>query len=148
MADTPYQPIATQLANDKVVPFLGSAASFVGVASGPTRLPDGQGLADELVDAFANYPGNRGDPLTKVSQFYEECILGRSPLYDHLRKRLHEEQVAAPLSPTASFLAELPGLNLVIVTTNYDSQVERAFERKGRPYVVVTHNTNRNSKNY
>ena len=143
----PYTAIARELIEGKVVPFIGSAASFAGLPDTPGRLPDGQKLAQELIDEFADYPGNDGDPLTKVAQYYEECILGRSPLYDHLRKRFYLAQADAPVNPTVEVLADIKK-PLCIVTTNYDDHIERAFELAGRPYTLLTHVTNGGHPDY
>lgn len=144
--EPPYQYIANELKAGNVIPFLGSAASIAGVPIAPSRLPDGKGLAAELIDRVgSSYPGEASDPLTKVSQFYEECIAGRTPLYKSLRYRFYETQIHMEPTPLASMLAgiEQP---LLIVTTNYDPIVELAYQKHGRAYTVLTHVTNRDHR--
>jgi hypothetical protein len=145
--DIPYTAIAQQLADGEVVPVLGAAASFVGVPESRRPLPDGRQLAKELIEQFGSYPGKSTDPLTKVAQFYEEAVLGRTPLYNNLHKRFHEDQKEYPPNPTACLLAKLKNVNC-IVTTNYDNHVERAFEDAKRPYTLLTHITNRNHRKF
>jgi hypothetical protein len=146
--NVPYDTIAREIKVGAVVPFVGSAASFAGLDPSPDRLPDGFGLAKELIKEFRDYPGRDEDPLTKVAQFYEECGLGRSPVYQHLRARLYDRQTNAPISPAARFLADLTPDPLYIISTNYDSQIERAFEKRHRPYLLLTHNTSPTSEHY
>ena len=123
-----------------MVPFLGAGASLSGVPDGPTRLPRGDELVNELVAEMEPYPGHPTDALTKVTQYYVECVLGRRDLYERLRKRFYEEQQGADLNVTAQFLAEIEAIPCV-VTTNYDDHVEQAFRRRNRDFVVLTHET-------
>lgn len=88
----PYQFIVERLRKGLVIPFLGSAASYAGVPVTPKRLPNGKELAAELIRRSGNYPGSKSDSLMKVSQFYEECVCGRTPLYKDLREIFYEGQ--------------------------------------------------------
>jgi hypothetical protein len=88
--------------------------------------------------------------LLRVSQYMETC-LGKAELYLRLRQVFEREP-----TPTAihDFLASLPGRlraarlanpalrcnpNLLIVTTNYDDALERAFTLEKEPFDVVTY---------
>jgi hypothetical protein len=138
----PFGQVATWLAEGSVVPFLGSGASRLGV-SGLTGLPDGRGLASELVIKMGEaYPGKPTDDLPKVAQYYEQPFLDRPALYEYLHDRFYKKQISAPLARTTQLLAAMPNLNTVwfIVTTNYDVFVERAFDKAGRPLCVITQN--------
>jgi hypothetical protein len=141
----PYQFIANELKAKKVIPFLGSGASIAGVPVAPDRLPDGKRLATELIDRVGSYPGEASDPLTKVSQFYEECVAGRTPLYNDLRRRFYETQTQTEPTQLASTLASIEQ-PLLIVTTNYDPIVELAYQKRGRAYTVLSHVTNRDHR--
>lgn len=142
MEKKPYDFIAKQLQAGQVIPFLGSAASAAGIPEGDKRLPTGNGLSRELVADYACYPGAEGDPLTKVAQFCEECVGGRRPLYDRLRKRFYESQIDVEPGPVAQLLASV-ARPLLIITTNYDPHLEAAHRRAGKRFEVITHITNR-----
>jgi SIR2-like protein len=134
----PFGVVAARLKEGKVIPFLGAGASLSGVPVGPSRLPAGTVLANELREEIKPYPGDKADALTKVAQFYVECVLGRGDLYELLRKRFYTDQQKADLNVTAQLIAEIENLSCV-VTTNYDDHIEEAFRRRNRDFVVVTH---------
>jgi len=136
-----FDKVAEWLATGKVIPFLGAGASRVGVASDP--LPDGRGLACELQQNMATpYPGGAADDLAKVAQYYEEWSWDRPALYEFLHKRFYETQLTAVPARVARMLAAVPPTTRprFIVTTNYDTHVENAFARAGRPLCVVIQN--------
>jgi hypothetical protein len=69
-------------------------------------------------------------------------VFGRDDLYSFLHERFEASQADQPPSDIATMLAELPrgDVPLFIVTTNYDSFVERAFRTAGRTLCVITQN--------
>jgi hypothetical protein len=139
--EPPYKFIAKALEQGKVIPFLGSVASIAGISDHTQRLPDGGQLAQRLVNQFADYPDEDETSLTKVAQFCQECVAGRTPLYDALRETFYAGLDGFPTPPVSAMLASI--FVPLIVTTNYDTWVERAFAAAGRPYTVLTHITNR-----
>lgn len=142
LAEFPFAKVAGLIAEGKIVPFLGAAASRVGT-SGSSALPDGRGLADELISEMGGaFSGSQKDNLAKVSQLYEHTVFGRPLLYDYLKNRFQTGQAAAAPSRVASLLATMPasGKPLFIITTNYDSFIERAFRSVSRPICVITQN--------
>src|SRR4029077_11612914 len=98
----------------------------------------------------SRYPNldDLGDParppdLKWVSQYFD-AVLGEKPLY----KKLHEVFAARyPPSSLHRLLARLPALlrergaeeQLLVLTTNYDDLVERAFEDAGERFDVVSY---------
>ena len=83
----------------------------------------------------ASYP-DPGDPdLLWVSQYFD-AVLGEEPLYEKLRDVFDADY---PPSSLHRLLARLPALlrergaeeQLLVLTTNYDDLVERAFEDAG-----------------
>jgi hypothetical protein len=139
-AAPPYGLIAQALTEGRAIPFLGAAASNAGVPDGPSRLPDGAGLASQMIKQWEGYPGGENDPLTQVAQFYEECVAGRPDVYRHLRGLFFEQQRNAAPPPTAMLIAEVKPPSdspFVVMTTNYDCQIEHALEQADRPYAVV-----------
>ena len=95
---------------------------------------DGAGeLAEHLARAF-EVPDDRPIDLARISQ-YVATMQGPGPLYDELHTRF---EAAVEPSPLHRFLARLPALlrergapHQLIVTTNYDLALERAFEDAG-----------------
>lgn len=134
-----------------MIPFLGAGANLCGRAEG-TRwrygeteyLPDGRELADYLAEYFG-YPEGQVRDLVRISQ-YASVMQGTGPLY----QRLHDVfDVDFAPSPLHTLLAGLPaqwrakGVDPVpyqlIVTTNYDDALERAFVAVGEPYDLLSY---------
>ena len=103
---------------------------------------DGAGdLAEHLAAAF-EVPDDRPVDLARVSQ-YVATMQGSGPLYDQLHTRFEE---AVEPSPLHRFLARLPALlrergapHQLIVTTNYDLALERAFEEACEELDIVSY---------
>src|SRR5436309_2347619 len=138
----PYSLIRTKLWEGRVIPFLGAGASLGGRAAGITWergkaacLPNGGELATYLARR-TEFPPDELLDLAKVAQYYN-VVGGREALDDELHDIFNCDY---PLTPLHNFLAEVPK-PLLIVTTNYDDLIERAFDAKGRPYDVVIHTT-------
>src|SRR5262249_40620532 len=126
--------------NHSVVPFLGAAASFVGAAAG-SALPGGSKFAEMLAQK-AGYPGLASDSLTKIAQFVEEIAAGRDYLLTEIASIFHDGIASSYHSAFTDFLAALPltVMPKLIMTTNYDTLVERTFEEKIKiPYFTISH---------
>jgi DNA-binding SARP family transcriptional activator len=103
---------------------------------------DGAGeLAEHLAKAFS-VPDDRPIDLARVSQ-YVATMQGSGPLYDELHARF---EAAVEPGPLHRFLARLPALlrergapHQLIVTTNYDLALERAFEEAGEELDIVAY---------
>ena len=124
------------------MPFLGAGASLASQTTGPS-LPSGRALADELVDAmagaFVDHTGIR--ELPKIAQFYEQSVFDREALYAYLHDRFEAQQRTHSPGVVAAALAGLSrDQNLFMITTNYDTLVERAFGSAARPIAVITQN--------
>lgn len=138
----PFTQAADDLAEGQLVPFLGAAASRVGVA-GELDIPDGRQLAAELIARMGDaYRRTGADDLAKAAQYFESTVYDRGSLYNFVRTRLVQEQQQAGASRVAHMLATMPdrGKPLFIVTTNYDTVVEKAFAEVDRPLCVLTQN--------
>jgi len=142
----------------KVVPFLGAAVNLCGRPRETSWrygqfncLPSGLELALHLAKNYG-YPLVEGaaPDLLRVSQ-YVAVMSGGESLYEELRSIF-----AGDYPPTAlhTFFAELPGVlrskgyprtidplkrRLVIVTTNYDDVLERAFNLAEEPFHLLTY---------
>ena len=135
-----------------VVPFLGAGANLSDRPEGtPWKLghylPSGRELAGVLAE-HSRYP-LEGDPdLMRVSQ-YVDAVLGEGRLYRYLRAVLDADY---PPNSVHVFLSSLPRLlrecgspQQLILTTNYDDLLERAFEARGEPYDLIWYEAKRGS---
>jgi hypothetical protein len=151
MADVlppPYPEIYQELMAGRVIPFLGAGAPLY--ARNPKKMPWFQKkagkeeigylpTAGELAEYLANrtqLPNRERGELTKMAQYFE-AVLGSNPLRKRLREIFSHEQ---PPTPLHEFLAHVPE-PLLIVTTNYDDLIERAFRARGKLCHVVVHIT-------
>jgi hypothetical protein len=137
-AAVPYGIIAECFRTHSVVPFLGSAASFVGAPA--AAVPGGRAFARLLAEK-SGYPGPPTDALTKVAQFLEEIPADRTFLLDEVMHRFDRDVPPDYRSAFTDFLGHLPAERVprLILTTNYDTLVERTLERRGVPYLAISH---------
>lgn len=134
------------MAEGMVVPLLGAGVNLCGRPPGASwehgrYLPDGAELADLLAGHF-RFPEGELPDLVRVSQ-YVDLTRGWGPLYQELH---HVFDADYPPSSIHELLASLPArLELggpgrrfqLIVTTNYDGALERAFTAAGQPFDLV-----------
>jgi hypothetical protein len=146
-----YRIVARALEEGRVVPLLGAGVNLCDRAEGEswvaggTSLPSGRELArhlvseSEMVDLVRD---RERDDLGSVSQTVA-TMWGRAYLYE----KLHEV-FDADYEPTTlhRFLARLPAArrargsvppHQLILTTNYDDALERAFQAAGEEYDIV-----------
>jgi SIR2-like domain len=140
--------VRRRLLEGKVIPFLGAGASVCGrpVGVDPIHgpgMPSGFELAAYLATEYA-YPQGEPIDLTRVAQ-YVHAVTGTPVLYEELRRIFDRDA-----EPTAlhGLLATVPRLmrergapvgGMLIVTTNYDDLVERAFRIASEPLDVVVY---------
>ena len=133
------------MSEGQVVPLLGAGVNLCDRPSGQAwelghYLPNGSELADYLAQTFY-FPEVEERNLLRVSQ-YVVTKEGKGPLYFELRKLFDANY---PVTPVHGFFAGLPGRlrergtpkYQVILTTNYDDALERAFDAVSEPYDVV-----------
>jgi hypothetical protein len=148
-----YWLVANRLLEGRVVPFLGAGANLCGRPPDSRWaigrfLPSGAELAEYLADK-SRYPEDGETDLLRVSQ-YVDAVLGGQALYEYLRaafdadyppNALHEllVEVAARLRVSGK-------PSLLILTTNYDDALERAFEAAGEPYQVFWYEAKPNAR--
>jgi DNA-binding SARP family transcriptional activator len=136
------EPIAAAIATGRLVFVLGSGVNLSAVSTGNgNELPVRENLAPRLAAAFG-CPPEVGSELTKVAQ-YVAVTQGIGPLYDQLHVMLDKDYEPGDVH---QFLAELPGLlrgrdapQPLLVTTNYDSALERALTDAGEEPDVVSY---------
>ena len=143
-----YDAVIDAFMEGEVIPFLGAGVNLCGRPPGTDwqqahYLPSGTELAAYLAAEFG-YPSNDKQDLVRVSQ-YATVMRGSGPLYRRL-----QQVFAAEYPPTSlhHFLATLPATlrergclqpYQLIVTTNYDDLLERAFEAAGEPCDLVSY---------
>jgi SIR2-like domain/TIR domain len=141
---TDAERVASHLAAGKVVMVIGSGANAVD-RDGPWQhgagsLPSASELAHYLAQSFGM--GSESDDLARISQ-HVSLTEGRVDLEEAVRELL----IKAECEPGSihRFAARLPGRlrdlgherYQLIVTTNYDATLERAFEAVHEPYDLV-----------
>jgi len=149
--DAHYRQVAKAMVLEgRVVPLLGAGVNLCGRRAsdgwgrGTRYLPSGAELAEYLAETF-DYPDTARD-LVRVSQ-YVSVVLGDAPLYDELHDVFAADYEPTPLH---SFLASVPAVvarqdatprdrHQLVVTTNYDDALERAFEAAGEEYDLVAY---------
>ncbi len=142
------QMVLREILAGKLVPFLGAGASLcsrsrTSSSSKPgTYPPSSQDLCNSLAHRFAYPSGSETPNLMHVSQ-YAEVFNGRVALYDELHKHFEPNYQPTVLH---YFLANLrrtlirkhlPFHPMLIVTTNYDTMLESAFDKANEPYDLV-----------
>jgi hypothetical protein len=139
-----YLTIADKLAGGRMIPFLGAGANLCDRgqqvwAHGSPFLPSGSELAGHLATR-GRYPMHENLDLLRVSQ-YLEAAQGEDELYRMLREVFDSEYSPTSLHRLLARLAKslaAAGLpQLLVVTTNYDDLVERAFAEEDLEYDVV-----------
>jgi hypothetical protein len=138
----PYRLIDKKLREAMVVPFLGAGANIRSPGSQleGAQLPTGKQLSRQLADliSFPAEDDRDVDDLSKVSSYFVETS-ARSVLRKELRAVF---EVNSEPGAIHHYLASIDA-PLLIVTTNYDDNMERALQRVGRPYDLVVHPTDR-----
>jgi hypothetical protein len=140
--------VIRQIARGEVVPLLGAGANLCDRPEGHSweagrYLPSGSELAHYLAEDF-EYPLDDHADLVRVSE-YVDLRCGEGPLYG----RLHDIfGVDYPPTTLHRFLAELPAAlersghprrHQLILTTNYDDTLERAFADADEALDVVVY---------
>jgi hypothetical protein len=127
-----------------LVPFLGAGVNACGQRADQfhvgERMPSGGELARHLATT-CGYAGSNPDDLARVSQ-YLAATEGDASLYRELHKVF---DVDVPPTELHHLLARLPQLARehgspvypLVITTNYDDALERAFDMAGEPYDTV-----------
>lgn len=134
----PYGTILDELRAGDAIPFLGAWASRVGWSKGaPDFLPSGGDLAEMLArdSRFPSADDHDIQDLAKVASYYAD---GSSRIA--LRRRLRGVFTGAPHASNDlhRMLAQIAN-NLMIVTTNYDTLLEQAFQEAGKPYDLAVY---------
>ena len=151
-SDAHFRAVLGAIVEGRLTPFLGAGVNLVGrpdqerFSLGSGWLPSGQELARYLADT-AGFEQEGALDLARVSQWIE-VMDGSGPLYEKLHEIFDGN---FPITEMHQLLAELPRMLRdrgwlprpgfprypLIVTTNYDDVLERAFDEQGEPYDLV-----------
>jgi len=148
--DAHYDAITKTIVEGRVVLFIGEGANLCGrpahrkwTCGRSDTLPSGAELAEHLARNF-EYPPNAPLDLVRVSQ-YVSIMSGSGPLYEELHSLFDADYEPTPLhryfASVPAVLREkgyLPRYPL-IVTTNYDDALERAFRAVNEPFDLVAY---------
>lgn len=142
-----YRTVVNGMIEGRVVPLLGAG---VNMCDRPKKvrwehgryLPDGAELAAYLATSFET-PTRELRDLLRVAQYIDVAI-GSGPLYDKLHELFDADY---PPGRVHELLARFPELvkagqanrYQLIVTTNYDDALERAFRRAGHDFDVIVY---------
>lgn len=153
--DSNTQTVVKAIIDGRLVPFLGAGANLCGRPEKANfkkgeYLPSGAELASYLADNF-NYPADEPKDLLRVAQ-YVALGPGSGPLYQELREVFDADY---PITPLHRLLAKIPGILRkrkcrcpyeLIVTTNYDDLLERAFDEVDEPFDLVKYLSDGNER--
>jgi hypothetical protein len=130
-----------------LTPFLGAGVNLIsnevaGAFQPGQRLPSGAELAQHLADEFS-YPGHDRHDLVRVAQWVFSR-LGSDTLYDYLHEIFDHD---FPTTVVHDVLAQMPSYVRsrggteypLIITTNYDDALERAFNEAGEQFDLLSY---------
>jgi SIR2-like domain len=133
--DLPYEAIASSLRHGDLIPFLGAGASASVDVAGASKIPLGSELSRDLANFFG-LGANRGElGLPLVAEYIEQVGSGRDPLRRRLRQTFYADFQYGKLH---EYLASIDK-HMLILTTNYDDLIEKAFDARNKPYDLVVH---------
>ncbi|HJQ71738.1 MAG TPA: SIR2 family protein [Blastocatellia bacterium] len=125
----PFELIYEKLQRGRVIPFLGFGAS---TGAGSTLMDE---VRRRLVEA-TDLPEAPSLEIGCLAKYYA-VTEGYAALYKQIRSVFDKDY---PPTKLHTMLAQIP-TPLLIVTTNYDDVIERAFSDAGREFDVVIHTT-------
>lgn len=154
-----YKTVIKAMVDGRLVPFFGAAVNLCGRPKSEStgadtqekkkwrpgcHLPDGKELSAYLAEEHGYPKGNDASDLARVSQ-YITVMTGSGPLYENLHALFDRDYEPTPLH---EFFASLPGQlrdkgylprHQLIVTTNYDDLMERAFREAEEEFDLVSY---------
>ncbi|MEW8681556.1 MAG: SIR2 family protein [Candidatus Thiodiazotropha endolucinida] len=143
----PINVISRSIERGRTLFFLGAGASLAGVPK-RSRVPGGYKLAERLKVHLGTLPSGPPDTpsLSQVAMYYEQLVQ-RNNLLTTIHDEFKKSKTARSLPYAHSLIAKvakMTGKKQIVLTTNYDHYMERAFKLNGIPYISVSHITNPN----
>lgn len=137
-AEDHYAEVVKAMLAGRVVPVLGAGANRP--ADGGRTIPGLDDIAAYLAEAFDSPPEHRD--LARVSE-YVALMKGVGPLYDELHDLLDRDFEPGPvhraLAESARLVRDGGAPGQLLVTTNLDVALERAFANAGEELDVVSY---------
>ena len=144
--DAHFAVVSRRLLQGRVIPFLGNGANLAGRPLSASwqlgrYLPTAAELSEHLA-RYSAFPGHDRSDVSQVAEYFR-VMLGSGPLYDELREVFDADY---PPTPLHRVIAHLPALvrrtdegrrGLLLVTTNFDDALERAFGDAAEPCDVI-----------
>jgi DNA-binding SARP family transcriptional activator len=119
----------------------GRLVSVLGPGANLGSLPDAADVAARLAERF-DLPSERGGGLARIAE-HAALTHGIGPLYDELHALFDRDHEPGPvhrfLAGVARFLDDQNQPRQLIVTTNFDTALERALEESGVEVDVVSY---------
>jgi DNA-binding SARP family transcriptional activator len=135
--DDHYAEVVKAVLAGRLIPMLGTGANLSGDGDGVPGLDE---IAAFLADCFDYSPANR--ELARVSE-YVALMKGVGPLYDELHDLLDRDYDPGPVHRSLAGIATTLGgrgdAGQLIVTTNLDVALERAFAEADERIDVVSY---------
>jgi hypothetical protein len=143
-----FDTVVGAIREGEVIPFFGAGVNLFGRDEKPnykpgTYLPSAKELSEYLAVRYGYVPPDENN-LSRVSQF-ASLMRGSQSLYNTLGEVFDGDY---PITPLHRLFAQIPKIlkgkqykrpYQLIVTTNYDDVLERAFRDEGEEYDVVTY---------
>ena len=142
--DDHYALVAKLIVRGDVIPFLGAGVNLCGrrpatFKPGGKYLPSGIELTEYLATEW-KYPPGETRELQRVSQFVEAEV-GPWKLHQDLRRVFTADYAPNKVHTFLACLARRLRAEKVeqqlVITTNYDDALERAYDQEGEEYDVV-----------
>jgi DNA-binding SARP family transcriptional activator len=138
LVDDHFADVVKALLTGRLVPVLGGG---VNVSADGEALPGPSELAGHLAGCF-DCPPERAHDLASVAE-YVTLTKGVGPLYDELHALFDRDYAPGPvhrlLAEAAADLREGGAPQQLIVTTNFDEALERAFREASEEFDVVSY---------
>ncbi len=149
-----YRIVSKFISDERIVFFLGAGVNYIDRPSNERweighNLPTGSELAAYLAQTFG-YRGSEPNyyDIARISQYIAVMTGGTKVLYQELHNLFN---VDYPPNSLHHFLAGLPSLlrakgspagGQIILTTNYDDTLERAFKMRDEPFELISYIAN------
>ena len=156
--DPHFTLLLRSILSGRLVPFLGVDVNLLGRPTDAgwalgQHFPSSSEMAMHLAGRLKElgYPPPESDDLASITE-HASLTLGVGSLYDELRALLNADY---PPTRLHDLLAALPGLlrergyppvYQIIVTSNFDDVLERAFQGRSEPYDVLTYTSREDAR--
>jgi len=128
-ADNIPQPLLQDIINNRCIPIIGAGFSLNAETAPGCRMPLWSDIAQHFAKQMRNYPDT--NPLDTISAFCHD--FSRAAAIEQLRNILLIDK-SRP-GPVHLAFADIPFD--IVMTTNFDFLLERAYETRGKSYYAI-----------